>query len=148
MVRTEASSPDTAASSTHLAMYRDMLRSRELSDRMMALNRQGRAEFAITGQGHEAAQVGSAYAIRAGTDWVLPYYRDVGVMLSLGMTSHDVLLGLFAKADDPGSGGRQMPSHWSWPEMRVVTRSSIIAGNLLHAAGIAYASKLHGLDEV
>jgi 2-oxoisovalerate dehydrogenase E1 component alpha subunit len=129
-------------------MYRDMLRSRELSDRMFALNRQGRAAFAVTGQGHEAAQVGSAYAIKRGVDWVLPYYRDVGVMIALGMSPHEILLGLFAKADDPSSGGRQMPCHWSWPEARVVTRSSVIAANLPHAAGIAYASKLRGLKEV
>lgn len=130
-----------------LSIYRDMVRSRILSDRMFALNRQGRAAFAVTGQGHEAAQVGSAYAIARGTDWVLPYYRDVGVMVALGMTPYDILLGLFAKADDPNSGGRQMPSHWSWPAMRVVTRSSVIAANLPHAAGIAYASKLRGLSE-
>lgn len=129
-------------------MYRDMLLSRELSDRMFALNRQGRAAFAVTGQGHEAAQVGSAHALRRGADWVLPYYRDVGVLIALGMTPRDILLGLFAKADDPASGGRQMPCHWSWPEMRVVTRSSVIAANLPHAAGIAYASKLRGLKEV
>ncbi|TAK59603.1 MAG: thiamine pyrophosphate-dependent dehydrogenase E1 component subunit alpha, partial [Dehalococcoidia bacterium] len=97
---------------------------------------------------HEATQVGAAYAIKRGTDWVLPYYRDVGVMIALGMTPHDILLGLFAKAGDPSSGGRQMPSHWSWPEARVVTRSSVIAANLPHASGIAYASKLRGLKEV
>jgi 2-oxoisovalerate dehydrogenase E1 component alpha subunit len=130
------------------AMYRHMLVARELSDRMFTLNRQGRAAFAITGQGHEAIQVGAAYAIRKGVDWVLPYYRDVALMIALGMTPRDVLLGLFAKADDPNSGGRQMPCHWSWPEMRVVTRSSVIAANLPHAAGVAYASKLRGLDEV
>ena len=148
MVEIEESNLLTAPADLHRAMYRDMIRSRQLSDRMLALNRQGRATFAVTGQGHEAAQVGSAYAIRGGTDWVLPYYRDVGVMISLGMTPKDVLLGVFAKADDPTSGGRQMPSHWSWPEMRVVTRSSVIAANLTHAAGIAYASKLRGLEEV
>ena len=148
MVRANESKPQAAAAKLHRQMYRDMLRSRELSDRMFALNRQGRAAFAVTGQGHEATQVGSAYAIKRGTDWVLPYYRDVGVMIALGMTPHDILLGVFAKADDPSSGGRQMPSHWSWPEARVVTRSSVIAANLPHAAGIAYASKLRGLKEV
>ncbi len=148
MVRAKEPKTHGAAEKLHRQMYRDMVRSRELSDRMFALNRQGRAAFAITGQGHEAAQVGAAYAIKRGTDWVLPYYRDIGVMLALGMTPHDILLGLFAKADDPTSGGRQMPCHWSWPEARVVTRSSVIAANLPHAAGIAYASKLRGLKEV
>jgi 2-oxoisovalerate dehydrogenase E1 component alpha subunit len=148
LVRVNEPRPRTAPEKLHRAMYRDMLVSRELSDRMFALNRQGRAAFAVTGQGHEAAQVGSAHALRRGTDWVLPYYRDVGVMVALGMTPRDILLGLFAKADDPASGGRQMPCHWSWPEMRVITRSSVIAANLPHAAGIAYASKLRGLKEV
>jgi 2-oxoisovalerate dehydrogenase E1 component alpha subunit len=149
MVRAkEPRTTTSAAAKLHRLMYRDMLRSRELSDRMFALNRQGRAAFAVTGQGHEAAQVGSAYAIKRGIDWVLPYYRDVGVMIALGMSPHDILLGLFAKAGVPSSGGRQMPCHWSWPEARVVTRSSVIAANLPHAAGIAYASKLRGLKEV
>jgi len=148
MVRAKEAPPLAASADLYHAMYRDMLRSRELSDRMFALNRQGRAAFAISGQGHEAAQVGSAYAIKRGTDWVLPYYRDVGVMIALGMSPHQILLGLFAKAADPSSGGRQMPCHWSWPEARVVTRSSVIAANLPHAAGIAYASRLRGLKEV
>ncbi len=149
MVRVNEPRPRASAGDKlHRTMYRDMLVSRELSDRMFALNRQSRAAFAVTGQGHEAAQVGSAHAIRRGTDWVLPYYRDVGVAVALGMSPYDILLGLFAKADDPNSGGRQMPCHWSWPAMRVVTRSSVIAANLPHAAGIAYASKLRGLREV
>jgi 2-oxoisovalerate dehydrogenase E1 component alpha subunit len=148
MARPRTSPAKPSAVKLHLAMYRDMVRSRELSDRMFALNRQGRAAFAVTGQGHEAAQVGSAYAIKRGTDWVLPYYRDVGVMLALGMSPYEILLGLFAKADDPNSGGRQMPCHWSWPQAKVVTRSSVVAANLPHAAGVAYASKLRGLAEV
>lgn len=144
----QAVEPSTPALSLNLSMYRDMVRTRELNVRMFALNRQGRVPFAISGTGHEAAQVGSAYAIKRGTDWVLPYYRDVGVMISLGMAPRDVMLHLYARADDPNSGGRQMPNHWSWPEARVVTRSSLIAANLPHAAGIAYASRLRGLDEV
>ena len=139
---------EVRAADLHRQMYREMLLARELNDRMLALNRQGRAAFAVTGTGHEAAQVGSAHALKRGVDWVLPYYRDVGVMVALGMTAEEILLGLFAKADDPSSGGRQMPCHWSYPQERVITRSSVIAANLPHAAGVAYASKLRGLDEV
>lgn len=148
MVRVTAAEPQSSDVQLHRSMYRDMVVARELSDRMFTLNRQGRAAFAVTGQGHEATQVGSAYAVDRGKDWMLPYYRDVGVLIALGMKPYDILLGLFAKRDDPNSGGRQMPCHWSWPEMKVVTRSSVIAANLPHAAGIAYASKLRGLDEV
>ena len=129
-------------------MYYKMLVSRLLSDREMILNRQGRAAFAVTGQGQEACQVGSAFALRAGRDWVLPYYRDVGVVLSLGMTSREIMLNFLAKADDPNSGGRQMPSHWGHPGLRIMSRGSVVGTQMPHAAGIALASKMRGEDDV
>jgi len=129
-------------------MYYHMLVSRQLSDRMMILNRQGRAAFAVTGQGHEACQVGSAYALRPGSDWVLPYYRDVGVVLSLGMTAREVMLHFLAKAADPNSGGRQMPNHWSYPRLRIITRGSTVGTQVPHAAGVALATKMRGEDDV
>jgi 2-oxoisovalerate dehydrogenase E1 component alpha subunit len=131
-----------------LDMYYKLLVSRIIGERMFVLNRQGKAPFAITGQGQEACQVGSAYAIEAGVDWALPYYRDIGVVLTLGMTAREIMLGFFARADDPSSGGRQMPSHWSKPEARIVSHSSPVTTQFLHAAGIAYASKVRGLKEV
>jgi 2-oxoisovalerate dehydrogenase E1 component alpha subunit len=115
---------------------------------MFTLNRQGKAPFAITGQGQEACQVGSAFTIQAGTDWVLPYYRDFGVVLAVGMTAREIMLGYFGKADDPSSGGRQMPSHWSKPDARIVSHSSPVTTQFLHAVGIAYASKIRQLSEV
>jgi 2-oxoisovalerate dehydrogenase E1 component alpha subunit len=129
-------------------MYYHMLVARLLSDRMMILNRQGRAAFAVTGQGHEACQVGSAYALRPGRDFVLPYYRDVGVVHVLGMTSREIMLHFLAKADDPNSGGRQMPNHWSYPGLRIVTRGSPVGTQLPHAAGIALASKMRNEDDI
>ncbi len=131
-----------------LDMYYKMLVARLHSDRQMILNRQGRAAFAVTGQGHEACQVGSAFALRAGRDWVLPYYRDIGVVLALGMTSREVMLHFLAKADDPNSGGRQMPNHWSYPALRIVTRGSPVGTQMPQAAGIALASKMRGEDDV
>ena len=129
-------------------MYYKMLVARILGDRMFILNRQGRAPFAITGQGHEACQVGSAFAIRAGRDWALPYYRDIGVVLALGMTSRDIMLHFLARASDPCSGGRQMPNHWSSPSLRIVTSSSVVATQIPHAVGVALASKLRREDDV
>jgi 2-oxoisovalerate dehydrogenase E1 component alpha subunit len=129
-------------------MYYKMLVARLLSDRMMILNRQGRAAFAVTGQGHEACQVGSAFALRPGHDWVLPYYRDTGVVLTLGMTSREIMLHFMAKAADPNSGGRQMPNHWSYPRLRVVTRGSPVGTQVPQAAGIALATKMRGEDDV
>ncbi|MFQ5948661.1 MAG: thiamine pyrophosphate-dependent enzyme, partial [Acidimicrobiia bacterium] len=91
-------------------MYRLMVLARRLDDRMWALNRQGRAPFVVSSSGHEAAQVGTAYTLDDKLDWALPYYRDVGVVLTLGLTPEDILLGVFSKGSDPGSGGR-----WTMP---------------------------------
>ncbi|HZV50306.1 MAG TPA: thiamine pyrophosphate-dependent dehydrogenase E1 component subunit alpha [Candidatus Dormibacteraeota bacterium] len=131
-----------------LTMYRQMLLARALDQRAWTLNRQGKAPFVISCQGHEAAQVAAAAALRPGVDWVVPYYRDLALCLALGMTAREFMLSVLARADDPGSGGRQMPAHFSLRRARVVTVSSTVATQVVHAAGIAYASRLRGLDEV
>jgi 2-oxoisovalerate dehydrogenase E1 component alpha subunit len=86
--------------------------------------------------------------MRRGIDIWLPYYRDLGVVLVAGMTPYEVFLGVFAKADDPSSGGRQMPSHWGSRRLGIITGSSPIATQVPHAAGIAYAARLRGEDAV
>jgi 2-oxoisovalerate dehydrogenase E1 component len=131
-----------------IGMYRTILTARVLDQKIWSLNRMGKAAFVVSGQGHEGAQVGSAWALKAGHDGVLPYYRDSGVMLTLGMSVEQILLAVLARADDPNSGARQMPNHWGWPEGNVITGSSPIATQLPHAAGLAYAAKLRGEDRV
>lgn len=123
-------------------MYYSMLLARRLNERMLALNRQGRAPFLIAGAGQEAAQVGAAMALQKGTDYLAPYYRDLGMNLVLGMTAREAMLNLLGKRDDPNSHGRQMPSHWGSVSRRIVTQSSVVATQLLHATGIALAAKL------
>ncbi|MGI6542401.1 MAG: thiamine pyrophosphate-dependent dehydrogenase E1 component subunit alpha [Limnochordia bacterium] len=125
-----------------------MLTSRAVDERASILVRQGKVSFTVGGQGQEAAQVGAAYALSPGKDWVLPYYRDAGVVLTLGMTPEELLLGEFGKANDPNSGGRQMPKHWSYPSLRIVTASSPVATQLPHAVGCALAARLQGEDAV
>lgn len=120
-----------------LDMYRTMVLARRVDDRMWALNRQGRAPFVVSSSGHEAAQVGTALALDKRHDWALPYYRDVGVALGLGMTVEEIFLGVFSKAADPNSGGRQMPNHWSDRRRRIFSHSSVIATQFPHATGIA-----------
>lgn len=127
-----------------LHWYRVMLLARELSERMWLLNRLGKIYLAVTCQGHEGAQIGSAAALRPGVDICLPYYRDLAVMVTLGMSARQIMLSAFAKRDDLNSGGRQMPCHWSWPELRVLSKSSTVATQIPHAAGMALASKLKG----
>jgi len=125
-------------------MYYHMLLARRLNERMLALNRQGRAPFVIAGAGQEAAQVGAAMALKVGTDYLAPYYRDLGMNLVFGMTAREAMLNLLAKRDDTNSYGRQMPSHWANSERRIVTQSSVVTTQFLHAAGIALAAKLKG----
>jgi 2-oxoisovalerate dehydrogenase E1 component alpha subunit len=129
-------------------MYRHMARARVLDERMWVLNRQGRAPFVISCQGHEAAQVGIAMALRPGYDWAAPYYRDLAVTLVLGMTPKDHLLATMARADDPNSGGRQMPSHFGCRRLNIITGGSPVATQVLHAAGAALAARVRGEDAV
>ena len=131
-----------------LQMYRELVLTRRVTDRMIALQRQGRVAFFISGQGQEAAQVGTAHALKRGVDWVFPYYRDQGVCLALGMTARDLMLDLFGKADGPASHGRQMPSHFGKADLRIVSGSSPVATQTLHAVGCALASVRRGQKEV
>jgi len=133
---------------TQLGLYYQMLRSRRLDERAWALHRQGKIVFHISAIGHEAAQAGAAFALRRGHDWIAPYYRDLTLLLCLGMTPREFALGMFARNDDPTSRGRQMPSHWSWREAHVVSTSSPVATQVPHAAGIALGIKLRGEDAV
>lgn len=131
-----------------LEMYYLLVVTRRTTDRMVALQRQGRVPFFISGQGHEAAQVGTASALKIGTDWIFPYYRDQGVCLTAGMTVRDLMLDFFAKRDGPASHGRQMPSHFGDSRYRIVSGSSPVATQTLHAVGTALASVRRGLKEV
>jgi 2-oxoisovalerate dehydrogenase E1 component alpha subunit len=125
-------------------MYRTMLLARVCDEVEFRLNRQGKVPFAVPSSGHEATQVGTAWALKRGVDVFVPYYRDRAVALCAGFTPFDFFLAVFAKASDPSSGGRQMPSHWSSRRLGVVTGSSVIATQVPHAVGIAYAMKLRG----
>src|SRR5438105_12125909 len=134
-------------------MYRMIVLARTLDQKIWGLNRMGKAAFVVSGQGHEGAQVGSAWAIRRGRDperrdVVLPYYRDLGVVLTLGMTPYEVMLAVFARADDPNSGGRQMPNHWGSRRLNIITGSSPIATHIPHAAGFALAARPAGSDAI
>jgi len=129
-------------------LYETMLLSRILDERFWILNRQGRGAFTISCQGHEAAQLGLGYALEPGKDIVFPYYRDTGLVLHFGMTPRDLMLGFFARAADPSSGGRQMPNHFASAARKIISVSSPVATQIPQATGAALASKLRHLDEV
>jgi len=129
-------------------MFRHVLRSRLLDERMWVLNRQGRAPFWISAMGHEPVQVAFGMQLRPGYDWVAPYYRDLALTLVVGMTPYDHMLSVLARADDPNSGGRQMPAHYGCRRLNIISTGSPVATQLLHATGIALASKMRGEDAV
>ena len=129
-------------------MYRKMLLARKLDERVWALNRQGRVPFVVSVAGHEGTQVGAAFALDAERDWSLPYYRDVAFNLAMGISVKDLFLAVFAKASDPANAGRQMPNHWSEPDLNIFSHSSVIATQFPHACGIAHRLKATGSDGV
>lgn len=129
-------------------MFWMMLLARRLDERAWVLHRQGKIAFHISGIGHEAAQVGAAFALQRGKDWVTPYYRDLALMLCLGYTPRQFVLSLMGKREEPNSGGRQMPSHWSLRSANAVSHSAPVATQACHASGIGLAIKMNKGDEV
>ena len=128
--------------------YEHMALARALDDRIWNLSRQGAVPFAVTGRGQEAAQVGVASALRPGVDYVFPYYRDVALVLALGVSATDVMLAAFGRRADPASAGRQMPNHFSYRRLRIVSGSSPVGTQIPQAAGTALASRMRGEESV
>jgi 2-oxoisovalerate dehydrogenase E1 component len=126
--------------------------SRAIDERGLMMHKQGRTFFHIAGAGHEAVLTAIARSLRPGYDWFFPYYRDLALVLSLGVTPADILLQATGSADDSSSAGRQMPSHWGNPDLHIISQSSPTGSQCLPAIGCAEATrylqsrKLPGLE--
>lgn len=121
-------------------IFRNMLLQRQLDNRGFQLNRQGKVPFALGSEGHEALQAGAAMAFNRGKDVLAPYYRDLGLAIGIGLSPYEIMLSIFARADDH-NGGRQFPNHYSSKRAGLMSFSSILAAHIPHAVGAAYAMK-------
>jgi 2-oxoisovalerate dehydrogenase E1 component len=137
-----------AATDEMINALRLMNLSRTMDNKVMNLLKQGKAFFHIAGAGHEATQVAFGLAMKKGIDWAFPYYRDMCFMLALGLKPEEIFPGFLGKANDPMTGGRQMPCHWTSKEFNVPTQSSPTGTQFLQAVGAALALKKKGINGV
>ena len=131
-----------------LGMYQVIATARAVDERMWILNRAGRIPFVISGQGHEGAQAAIAWPLEKRKDWIAPFYRSIATCLTFGMRARDILTAQYAKSIDLSSGGRQMPGHYGNVANNLVSLSSPVATQMLHAVGIALAAKIRKTGQV
>lgn len=134
-----APAPELAAEDLR-SMYEWMLRVRVFDTRMVSLQRQGRINFFVPSTGEEAAQIGTAWALRP-EDWVFPAYREQGVALFRGYPLDAMLCQMLGNREDYLQG-RQMPNHFGSPRYRFAVASSPVGTHIPHAVGAAWSARL------
>src|ERR1700720_4084935 len=124
-----------------LHLLKTILQSRHADLREQNLNRQGKGHFHVSGMGHEA--LAAISILLEPDDYVVPYYRDRGLVLGRGMTTRDLALEYFAKRST-GSGGRRSPPHYSDVTRHIGSVPTPTGSQLLPACGMAWGMQLDG----
>ncbi|MEN9845907.1 MAG: hypothetical protein RIS36_1054 [Pseudomonadota bacterium] len=128
--------------------YKTILLSRLLDEKTITLYKQNKCHFQISCAGHEGIQVATAHVFRSGHDWFYPYYRDMALVVGLGMTAEEIMMNAMNKVNDPNSHGRMMPMHYCSVPLRIPPQSSPTGSQFLQAVGCALGAKMKHLDEV
>ena len=131
-----------------LNIFEYMILARRMDEKMLMMLRQGKSFFLTAGSGHEAAQLAAASNLQPGKDWSYLYYRELAFYLKTGGRAKDVFLSFLARKDDPDSGGRQFPYHFSSKDLRIVSPSSATGMQFLQAVGTALGAKWEKSKEV
>lgn len=125
--------------------YRRMTLVRAIDERIWMMNRQGKVPIAASGQGHEAAQLGSLVAAeKDGNCFLFPYYRDLSIKMSVGLTPTQVMLSFMGKAGDPYSNARQFPLQGADLKHKIIQLSNVVAAGLTQSVGYALGCQMLG----
>lgn len=119
--------------------FRIMCTAKTMAEKFEA-NKEVTAKYVhATSRGHEAIQIALAMQLKP-QDWVSPYYRDDSILLGIGLTPFELMLQVFAKKNDPFSGGRTYYSHPSLNRddfPKIIHQSSATGMQAIPTTGIA-----------
>jgi 2-oxoisovalerate dehydrogenase E1 component alpha subunit len=135
-----------------LAIYRLMVRTRAVEERMIKMSKSGEGYFWIGGPGEEAFDTALGLQVKKGEgpayDYLHLHYRDSAVLVAMGMDLIDALRQMAMRVTDPHSMGRNFPGHFARRAWNVIPVSSVIENQLVIAPGTALVQKRQGGDGI
>ena len=131
-----------------IELYRKMITTYYIEERMKAFVRQGKCLFQASTRGHEKVQIGMTMLLKPRHDWFFTYYREKAIAVGLGMPIKDIFMGMLGRAGDPNSDGRNMSEHFSSRELNLVSQTACTGTQFLPAVGLAKSLRMDSSDAV